>query len=316
MADVQYFCGAATDPRIDVTRRVRAACEEEAVEVPVGPPVEAVRPAAGKEPKVVRIECTKEHWCDFPCPAHAGVTEVVGIPVGAAEVTTWDGWRSHADPVKGLERIGKYAAWVLTANALVTALAGSLAAGGVVTLNTAGAKWLYAIAIVSLGVSWAAVSLSIAPKWVRINRQSPSDFVEGFNAQYASRRFWLRVAAPALGLALLLAALVPLGGLFAAEPNPAAGIAYEVKAGALTAELSGAGLPPHSVVDLVVQPAGPPVGQPLGRDRSLVDATGKASATLTVDSARAAVRPLLLTGRWTATEDGKLVQKQDSVRVP
>lgn len=322
MADVQYVCGATavTDPPIDVTRRVRAACAEERVDVVVTGDIEkreTVAVGTDNEPKVVRIECTQGHWCDFPCTPVSGESRVVGVPVGSAEVTTWDGWRSHADPVKGLERIGRYATWVLTANASVTALAGTLAVGGAIKLEGTPATLIYAIAIIALGVSWAAVSLSIAPKWVRINRQSPSDFVKKLNAQYASRRFWLRVAAPALGLALLLAALVPLGGLFPAEPRPTSAITYEVKAaGEFTARLSGTGLPPNSVVDLLLQSAGSAGTQPIARGRSLVDDAGKGSASLTVDSVRAATRPLLLTGRWTSMDDGKLVPKQDTVRVP
>jgi hypothetical protein len=243
---------------------------------------------------------------------------VVGAKVGAAEQARWDTWRDQSDPLKGLERIERYAKWVLSADALIVLLAGSLAAGNVVHPTTTRAKLLYAVAIAFLGLSWATVSLSIAPKWIRINRQSPSDFVEGFNQQYRSRRRWLSTAAVALGLALLTAALVPLGERVSDRTFSAAGVGYEVKPnGAVLALLSGAGLPPHTPVELAIKAAGSRPGQVLMRRRILVDSTGKVEMSLMLDSAHAhpAAKPLLVTGRWVGRPDG-MVSRHDSVRVP
>jgi hypothetical protein len=337
MAKVRYICGVTT-PQLDVTARVRAACREGRADTPVtvditreaaprqgtpdtreaAPDPARTQPEAEREPKVVRIQCTDTHWCDFPCQPSGDIDPVVGVPVGTAEATIWGTWRDHADPLKGLARIEQYAKWVLGAAGIVTALAGSLAAGGVVKLDTTWAKVLYAIAIAFLGLSWAAISLSIAPKWIRVNRQSPSDFVEGFNAQYGSRRLWLSAAATALGLALLTAALVPLGDRLRDRPLSSAGIGYDVKEnGQVTAQLAGAGLPPHTAVELVLQ-SGPPSNQALLRKRTLVDSDGKADVSVTLDSARAhsAAKPLLVTGRWMAWRSRGLVQKEDTTRVP
>jgi hypothetical protein len=324
MADVRYFC-TVTDPRQDVTERVQAACREGTALVPVVPRVEpkgareSIQPAVEKEPKVVRIQCADGHWCDFPCRPPDGATEVIGAKVGAAEQTRWDTWREQSDPLKGLERIEGYAKWVLGANALVVLLAGSFAATGAVDPKTTWAKLLYAVAIAFLGLSWAALSLSIAPKWIRINRHSPTDFVEGFNQQYTSRRRWLSAATTALGLALVAAAFVPLGERTHEPPTSSAGIAYEVKSnGAVEAKLAGAGLPPHTPVELVLRAAGSPADKALMRRRALVDSVGKVDVSLTLDSvrAKAATKPLLLTGRWMVRPGSGLVPRQDTVPVP
>jgi hypothetical protein len=115
----------------------------------------------------------------------------------------------------------------------------------------------------------------------------------------------------------LTAALVPLGDRVRDRAFSAAGIGYEVRpGGAVVALLSGAGLPPHTPVELVLKAAGSRPGQALMRRRVLVDSAGKVDMSLMLDSAHAypAAKPLLVTGRWMERPDG-LVSKQDSAHV-
>lgn len=267
-------------------------------------------------PQVVRIQCTTDHWCDFSC--HPSDDYVLGTPVGADEVTQWQAWRAYADPLKGLERIETYTKWVLGANALVVSLAGSLAAGGVVTPATRTAKLLYGVAIALLGLSWAAVSLSIAPKWARINRQSPSDFVAGFNEQYRSRRGWLALASIALGLALLSAAIVPVADRTQEASISSAGIDYDMKqGGTVEARLSGSGLPPHTPVELAIRSDGPDY-LVLRQKRVLVDSIGKVDMSLVLDSAgaAAAAKPLRITGNWRVWPGRGTQSRRATVPIP
>lgn len=319
MSNVKYVCG--DNPQRDVTQQVLAACGGEPVLVPTT--LESfkrasavVRTDADDQPLLVRIECTSNQWCDFRCGPHADGDVVQGTPVGPEEVARWKTWQSYTDPLKGLERIEKYGKWVLGAATMVTALATALAVSNALPLSTSWAKWLYFAAVACLGFSWVAVSLTFAPKWVQLHRDSPTDFVAKFNNQFRWRRAFLFTAATLLALALALAALVPLAGLWRDRVPSAAALTYDVKpSGEITAHVNGEGLPPRTPVEIHFTGSKALLRGTLPLARATVATDGKVQATLTLDSTRAHAvgRPLKVVGRWQVIRDRTPVPSGDSI---
>ncbi|HEU0080132.1 MAG TPA: hypothetical protein VFQ76_20965 [Longimicrobiaceae bacterium] len=297
--DVQYRCGGDDS---DVTAVVRAARGEPDIPVAVAD-AEATterRTEVSAPPKTVRVQCKPEQWCDFHGEAVPSNGVVKGVPVPKNEVTRFEEWQKYADPLEGMKRLDTYSTWLFTAHGLVILLATGLASQtDPGTLASPAAKWLFGAAVAAIGFSWVFNSFVKAPTWGELNRHSPPGYLRVFSAALQRRRNSFKWAASLLGVALALAALIPLARYAGARPDPAQPvITYAWNAdSSYKAEFHGEGLRPKSPIDLLIQQEGTQ-GVILPVQRARADDKGKGTAAVSVPAAVQLRPPFRVVARW------------------
>lgn len=305
---VRYLCGG--DEK-DMTAAVLAACGEQNIPVPIS--TESVDIESTQTPTVhVRLQCTAEQWCDFPCGAAAD-GDVKGIPVPAKEVTRWEEWQKHSDPLAGLKRLDTYSSWIFAgALALVVTLASGLVSDtDPGARETTAAKWVFGLAVVALGFSWVFNALVKAPSWGTLNRHSPEDHLRVFSEGLQRRRGLFAWAAGLLGVALALAAFIPLARHIEDRPGrPRVALTYAWPTDSnYQAQIHGQGLPPNTPIEVRIWKDAT-TGYPV--ERALVDEKGVGKASVDVP-AGTLQPPFRVIGQWWEAGKDTPIQRADTV---
>jgi hypothetical protein len=301
-----YSCGVCGK---DVTARVLAACTR--------PPTRVILEAAPAE-RMVRVWCDDQHLCDFACDAPDGTT-VRGIPVEPAAAAQWKTWLDYAAPAASLVRISTYARWILTGNTLVIILAGALTTIGITRLDRPAAQVTYALSVVLLGASMVAASFALAPASVDVGVDRPVEVAEAYRNVLRRRSRIITVASAFFGLALAIAALVPLAQVYrrAAPPLGAAGLAFSVSdTGTITAKLTAPGADAPLEVALLSR-VGDSAEVTRVLDRAVAGASGTTEASIRAGGIRSRQPALVrywLVGRW--RWDSAKQRFTDSIRLP
>ena len=233
---------------------------------------------------------------------NGGPRVIVGEPLSPSDVERLNAWSAYTDPLKSFSRLDDYAKWILGGNTLILTLAAGLAASGGLSNPTNTQLWIFGVTVLALGISWVGAATSLAPVWVAFNPESPDDVQAGFDEMLTRRRLWVRIATVCFGLALFLAAIVPLGKQVS-DPPPVrssyAGLTYSVDdASGLTAELKTSGRAPYSEIDLAVVADEVTDSVVLPRARALTDASGAGSLTVRLRDMRAVRSGLSIAGSW------------------
>lgn len=170
------------------------------------------------------------------------------------------------------------------------------------------------MAVAALGFSWVFNSFVKSPSWGELNRHSPSDYLRVFSAALHRRRSSFKWAASLLGIALALAALIPIAGYTGAQPHPGHSvITYSWSAdSSYKAEFHGEGLRPKSPVELLIRQEGnQAVILPVQRVRA--DDKGEATASVSVPAAIQLRPPFRVVARWEEMKGSEVLEKADSI---
>jgi hypothetical protein len=303
--DVQYRCGK--DKSVDLTAAVKAACKEPRIPVPVGDAkggVPQVQPSPA--PGYVRVQCSDDQWCDFPCDCKQSSGIIEGIPVPKEERDRWVEWRKYSDPVEGLKRLNTYSNWVLGAQTILILLASGLASSSIPgSLDTPAARWLFGAAVAALGFSWVFISFVKAPAWGLLNRHSPAEHREVFSAALGRGRRWFAWAAGLLSVALTLAALIPLAEVKkdTADPPRIVQTFSQAADSSYQAAIYGEGLRPNSPVEVRFRKDAS-TGVILPVQRVLANPQGVGTATVAIPAAAKLQPPFLAVFEWEEMEGG------------
>jgi hypothetical protein len=189
----------------------------------------------------------------------------------------FDSLRTVFDTKSALDRLDSYGKWLFGSAAVVGSLGAGLSNSVFSKLHGL-AAFLFAVAVLSLGICLVQASKSIAPHWVEIRLAELKSMREAVNSQFSNRQRLLTRASVFFSAALVLAAVSPLVSLMPAKAAPVLHFAIDEK-GTLDAGLESTGLAPGTVVQLRMEAEDGSKGQ-LPMSSSTVDQSGQVKLSL------------------------------------
>jgi len=189
------------------------------------------------------------HKPQVPEPLSQSALRGVYVPPEVKAQT--DSLRSFYDLKASADRIDTYAKWVFASSAVVGVLGAGLS-NGLVAKATGWSIILFTSAVACLGASLVASCWSIAPRVDKVRLNDPKDMRTKANEYFVRRRWSIKFAASLYGIALSLAAGVPLASLCAPERSVKLTYAVDGK-GVLTADLVTQGEKKGSGLELSVE---------------------------------------------------------------
>jgi hypothetical protein len=197
-----------------------------------------------------------------------------GTPVTPEEKAQTDALRACFDPKASLDRIDSFAKWIFSSCAIVGALGAGLSNSAFTKTHGIGTS-LLAGSILCLGISLVTACWGIHPDLESIRIYDPDDLRTKVNSMVKSRQRFLGVATFFYGLAIVVAAIVPL--LSAMGNQRIDKITYSIDGKeALSADLALSGAPGSATIEFTVE-------QRAGRLASVaatIDASGEANLHL------------------------------------
>ena len=171
-----------------------------------------------------------------------------GSVVSQEDKTEFDSLRTMFDAKAAVERLDSYGKWLFASAAVVGSLGAGLSNTALSKLRGPGV-WVFALAVVSLGICLVAASRSIAPHWVKARIAELDSLRAAVNKQFKSRQGQLNVAAGFFALALVLAAVSPLISLVAGKSVPVLHYSLDEK-GNLDAGLEASALDAGTMIEI------------------------------------------------------------------
>ncbi len=150
---------------------------------------------------------------------------MTGRTPNAAELAEYDALTQALRPDASLKRLDDYAKWIFTSASTVGVLAAAFSTEAFKTLTETG-RVMLAIAVALLGASLIFAAWSAAPKWRTYNPFSSESMRGAIRSTYDERKLRLTWAGTCFGLALLLAAAIPLANIVLNPPNAIARTSY------------------------------------------------------------------------------------------
>jgi len=182
-----------------------------------------------------------------------GEITVRGTAATAEQKAEMASLRTVFDPKAALDRVDTYGKWLFTSAAVVGSLGAGLSNAAFTKLHGP-STWLFATAVLSLGVCLIFASASLAPQWVDANYYQLDSMRGAVNKQFAKRQFRLTSASIFFALALFLAAIAPLVSLSPIKSEPSIHYSIDEKGG-LDASLEASDLQAGTVVGLRLESA-------------------------------------------------------------
>jgi len=217
---------------------------------------------------------------------------VHGTPPPQEQQAEFASLRSVFDTKTALDRVDAYAKWLFASAAVVGSLGAGLSNSAFYKLHGP-SMWLFALAVLCLGICLVQASKSIAPKWVEADYYVLASLRDAVNKQFATRQRLLTRASVFFSLALILAACAPLASLLPSESAPSIHYAVDEK-GALDAGLEASDLQAGTFVELRVESSDPKVQVP--RTSTIVDSSHLAKLNLKMSAVNSATSNLDLVG--------------------
>lgn len=200
--------------------------------------------------------------------------------------------RSLFDAKAALDRVDAYAKWLFASAAVVGSLGAGLSNAAFSKLHGP-AIWLFAFAVLCLGVCLIQASTSIAPKWVEADYYVLPSLRIAVNKQFATRQRLLTRASVFFSLALVLAACAPLASMWPSKTLPSIHYTVDEK-GVLDAGIEVAELQAGTLVELRIESKDPKVQVP--RTSTIVDSSHLAKLSLKMSGVNSATSNLDLLG--------------------
>jgi hypothetical protein len=163
----------------------------------------------------------------------------------------FDSLRTVFDTKSALDRLDSYGKWLFASAAVVGSLGAGLSNSAFSKLHGLSA-WLFAAAVLSLGICLVQASKSIAPQWVEIRMAELKSMRQAVNSQFGRRQRLLTGASIFFSFALLLAAVSPLASLAPNYPVPILHFSIDEK-GTMDAGLEANGLSGGTLIQLRVE---------------------------------------------------------------
>jgi hypothetical protein len=174
--------------------------------------------------------------------------EIKGKVVSQEDKTEFESLRTIFDPKAALDRLDSYGKWLFASAAVVGSLGAGLSNTALSKLRGPGV-WVFALAVVALGICLVAASRSIAPHWAKARVAELDSLRAAINTQFKTRQHQLNLAAGFFALALVLAAVSPLVSLITGASVPVLHYSLDEK-GSLDAGLEANGLDPGTTIEI------------------------------------------------------------------
>jgi hypothetical protein len=203
--------------------------------------------------------------------------EIKGTVVDQEDKAEFDSLRTIFDPKAALDRLDSYGKWLFASAAVVGSLGAGLSNTALSKLRGAGV-WVFALAVMSLGLCLFAASRSIAPHWTKARVAVLDSLRAAINKEFKTRQRQLNLAAGFFALALVLAAVSPLVSLITGASVPVLHYSLDEK-GNLDAGLEASSLDKGSTIEIRLDgPKGSAVQLP--RAAATADDNGQVKLTL------------------------------------
>jgi hypothetical protein len=210
-----------------------------------------------------------------------GSDVIKGQVVSQEEKAEFDSLRAVFDPKAALDRLDSYGKWLFASAAVVGSLGAGLSNSAFSKLRGVGV-WLFAFAILALGLSLVAASRSIAPHWINALINNLASLRGAVEKQFKTRQRQLAMAAGSFAFALVLAALSPLASLVGNNTVPIVHYSLDEK-GTFDAGLEANGLSPGTMIELRLETrAGATVILP--KAAATADQNGQLKVTLRISN--------------------------------
>ncbi len=242
--------------------------------------------------------------------------EVKGHIASQDEIDEMTELRTFFKPEDGRKRLEEFAKWLFGGTTAVATLGAGFSIAGTSQLAGLG-KLVFVLAVICVGFSLACAAMSIAPKWVEINRNSLDSMRAAVSKQFVSRKRWLSIASASFAIGLFLAASSPLATSISAgtksEPVRVQ-VTYSMEdSGKFEAQLVAVGLAPYVPVEVELATMPMTKGIVLPKRRGLTDAEGAATLQLVLQKVTKIKGTLVVNSRWKESAEK---MRQETLEIP